>query len=137
MSNFQKLFVGIGKKKQKLSRMKTCKNCQKAMSFQLQANPPLNNKYPIINNISLSYNLVEHYFSPILQKEAIEIVEKGFTMLKMNRVQKTCELSSLYLFPNFHKLLILLLKGLLKNKIIIQHPSAKTKEVIWQYIQGF
>jgi hypothetical protein len=74
---------------------------------------------------------VKHYLFPIFQKEAIEIVGKGFTMLKMNRVQKTCELSSLYLFPNFQKLLILLLKGVLKNKINFQHPSAKPKKVIW------
>jgi hypothetical protein len=56
------------------------------MSFLLQENPPLDNRYWIINNISLSYNLVKYYVSLILQKETIEIVGNGFTMFKMNRV---------------------------------------------------
>jgi hypothetical protein len=43
----------------------------------------LESKYLIIDNISLSYNLVENYVSPILQKEAIEIVAKGLIMIKI------------------------------------------------------
>ncbi len=41
-------------------------------------------KYPIIDNIFLSYNLVEHYVSPILQKKVIKIVAKGLIMLKIH-----------------------------------------------------
>ncbi len=37
----------------------------------------------IIDNISLSYNLVENYVSPILQKGAIEIVVEGLIMIKI------------------------------------------------------
>lgn len=37
----------------------------------------------IIDNISLSYNLVENYVSPILQKEAMEIVVEGLIMIKI------------------------------------------------------
>ncbi len=37
----------------------------------------------IIDNISLSYNLVENYVSPILQKEAIDIAVKGLIMIKI------------------------------------------------------
>jgi hypothetical protein len=40
----------------------------------------LESKYLIIDNISLSYNLVENYVSP---KEAIEIVVKGLIMMKI------------------------------------------------------
>jgi hypothetical protein len=38
---------------------------------ELLARPihPLQSRYPIIANIYLSFNLVEHYFSPFLQKE--------------------------------------------------------------------
>jgi hypothetical protein len=43
----------------------------------IQANQPLNSKYLIIDNIFIFYNLVEHYISPILQKEAIKIVVKA------------------------------------------------------------
>ncbi len=43
----------------------------------------LESKCLIIDNISLSYNLVENYVSPILQKEAIEIVVKGLIMIKI------------------------------------------------------
>jgi hypothetical protein len=41
-------------------------------------------KYPIIDNIFLSYDLVEHYVSPILQRKLIEIVAKGLIMLKIH-----------------------------------------------------
>jgi hypothetical protein len=61
----------------------------------------LDNKYPIISNIYLSYDLVKHYVSPILQKEAIEIVGKGFTMLKMNRDLKACEIKLPIFIPQF------------------------------------
>jgi hypothetical protein len=44
------------------------KKLMKLRSFLFQANPPLESEYPIIDNISLSYNLVEHYVSPILLK---------------------------------------------------------------------
>jgi hypothetical protein len=47
--------------------------------------------YPIIDNISLSYNLVEHYVSPFLQKkkeeEDIEIDVKGLTMLDVQSME--------------------------------------------------
>jgi hypothetical protein len=43
----------------------------------------LESKYLIIDNISLSYNLVENYVSPILQKEAMEIVVEGLIMIKI------------------------------------------------------
>jgi hypothetical protein len=36
-----------------------------------QSSPPLKSMYPMIDNISLSYNLMENYHSPTLQKEAI------------------------------------------------------------------
>jgi hypothetical protein len=51
---------------------------QKAYCFR-----PIQSKYPIIDIISLSYNLVTHFVSPILQKEAIKIVVKGLIMLKI------------------------------------------------------
>jgi hypothetical protein len=42
----------------------------------------------IIDNISLSYNLVEQqHVSPILQKETIEIVIKGPSMLKIQSLK--------------------------------------------------
>ncbi len=46
-------------------------------SFKLVS---LQSMYPIIDNI-LSYNLVEHYLSPFLQKEAINIYMKGLIIL--------------------------------------------------------
>jgi hypothetical protein len=36
----------------------------------------VHSRYPIINNNFLSYNLVEHFVSPFLEKEPIEIVVK-------------------------------------------------------------
>jgi hypothetical protein len=47
--------------------------------------------YPIIDNISLSYNLVEHYVYPFLpkkkEKKEIEIDVKGFTMLDVQSME--------------------------------------------------
>jgi hypothetical protein len=57
--------------------------------------PPLQNKYPIIDRISLSYNLVEHYYyyvSPILQnkkKVAIEIIVKGLSRYENSEFRKS------------------------------------------------
>jgi DNA-directed RNA polymerase beta' subunit len=46
------------------------------------ANPPLHIMYVIIDNIFLSYNLLEHYVSP-LQMETIKKVVKHFIMLEL------------------------------------------------------
>jgi hypothetical protein len=73
---------------------------------------------------------VEHYVSPFLQKETVKInVVKGLDMLEL-RTKGTCQRSWLYLLPNFYKLLFLLLKWILKNKTIIQHPSAEPEKVL-------
>jgi hypothetical protein len=47
------------------------------------ANPPLHIMYVIIDNIFLSYNLLEHYVSPFLQAETIKNVVKHFIMLEL------------------------------------------------------
>ncbi len=60
--------------------------------FLFQTSPPLKSKYPMIDDISLSYNLMEHYLSPILQKEAIS---KLLIMLKIKS------------FKNFQKKLLI------------------------------
>jgi len=39
--------------------------------------------YVIIDNIFLSYNLLEHYVSPFLQMETIKNVVKHFIMLEL------------------------------------------------------
>jgi hypothetical protein len=53
-------------------RCQNLRKCGKKYKILLfQASPPLKSKYPMIDNIFLSYNLMEHYLSPILQKEAI------------------------------------------------------------------
>jgi hypothetical protein len=44
----------------------------KVKSFLLWANPPLQNKYPIIDNNLLFYNLVDHYLSPFFHKETLD-----------------------------------------------------------------
>ncbi len=38
--------------------------------FLVHIGPPLHNKHPIIDNIFLSYDLVEHYVFPFLQKKS-------------------------------------------------------------------
>jgi hypothetical protein len=53
------------------------------MNFLLKANPLLQIMYPIVDNIFVSYNLVEHYVSSFLQKEEIKNVVKGFIMLEV------------------------------------------------------
>jgi hypothetical protein len=53
------------------------------MSFLVEASPPLESRYPIIDKNILSYKLVEHYFYPFLQKELIKNVVKGLTMSKV------------------------------------------------------
>jgi hypothetical protein len=39
----------------------------KTNKLLLEASIPLESKYPIIDNIFVSYNLVEHYVSPFLK----------------------------------------------------------------------
>ncbi len=83
-----------------------------------------------LSNISLSYNFTGHYVSPFLQKETVKkIVIKGLNMLEF-RTKGTCQRSCLYLLPSFYKLFFLMLKSILKNKIIIQHPSAEPEKVL-------
>jgi hypothetical protein len=56
---------------------------------ELHCNPPLESKYTIIDNISLSCNLAKHYVSPIFARnEAIVIVVKGLTMLRDSESRK-------------------------------------------------
>ncbi len=52
------------------------------------ANSPLQNKYSIIDSISLSYNLMKHYVSPFFRKEIIIFKKKNLIMLQ---VKKTCQ----------------------------------------------
>ncbi len=52
----------------------------------------------------------------------------GNIKLQLFRVQRSC----LYILPKFHKLLILLLKQIWKNKIIIRHQGAKPEKVLPQ-----
>jgi hypothetical protein len=47
------------------------------------ANPPLHIMCVIIDNIFLSYNLLEHYVSPFLQTETIKNVVKHFIVLEL------------------------------------------------------
>jgi hypothetical protein len=53
----------------KLQGRENSKFWWKSTSFLLQANPPLESEYSIIDNISLSYNLVEYYISLLHQKK--------------------------------------------------------------------
>jgi hypothetical protein len=56
---------------------KKYKSWWKYMSFLVEASPPLQSRYPIIDKNILSYKLVEHHFYPFLQKELIKNVVKG------------------------------------------------------------
>jgi len=51
-----------------LQKREWYENWWKFNSFLLHANPSLETKYPIIDNISQSYNLVRHYVSPFKNK---------------------------------------------------------------------
>jgi len=53
------------------------------MSFLFKANPLLQIMYPIIDNIFVSYNLVEHYVSSFLQKKEKKNVGKSLIMLEV------------------------------------------------------
>jgi hypothetical protein len=47
-------------------------------------------RYPIIENVYLSYNLLEHYFSSFKKKGgAIENVVKGLIMLEVQSVKNS------------------------------------------------
>jgi hypothetical protein len=96
---------------------KTTKNWWKLRSFLFQANPRLESEYPIIDNFSLSYNLVEHYVSPILLKCSNKNCYKRFHYVKDSKFLKTYQRSCLYLLPKFHKLLFLLLKTNFEKKL--------------------
>jgi hypothetical protein len=69
-----------------------CLKCQNARKLEGRgkkkgeiplANPPLHIMYVIIDNIFLSYNMLEHYVSPFLQMETIKNVVKHFIMLEL------------------------------------------------------
>jgi len=75
-------------------------------------------KYPIINNIFLSYNLVEHYVSPIVQRKVIEIVAKGLIMLKIHNFKNLPKKLPTFM-QKIHKLLFLLLKWIWGKYIYI------------------
>jgi hypothetical protein len=64
-------------------------------SFFLQASPPLDSKYPIIDNIFISYNLMKHYV-----KDAIKIVTlRSHYMLKIQSLENLPkEASSIYIY---------------------------------------
>jgi hypothetical protein len=59
-----------------------------------------------MDNIFLSYNLVEHYVSPLLENKKIEVLVKCLVILlevqSLENLPKKAE--SLYLLPKFHKL---------------------------------
>jgi hypothetical protein len=74
---------------------------------------------PIIDKISLSYNLLECYLS-LLQMKTMENVVKRSHFV---RGSKSREIVYIFL-SNFHKI-FLLSKWILKNEIIVQHPSVK------------
>ncbi len=91
-------------------------------SFFLQASPPLDIKYPIIDNISISYNLMKHYV-----ENAIKIVIlRSHYIFKIQSLENlTKESPYIYIWNIMNYLLFLVLKWNMKNKIIIQHPGAK------------
>jgi hypothetical protein len=59
---------------------------------------------------------MENYVSLILRKEVIKIVSKGFIMLKIQSLEKMPK--KFFILLKFYKLLLLLQKWILKNKII-------------------
>jgi hypothetical protein len=120
MSNFAEIICLKGWKFLNYKWKEKYKSWWKYMSFLVEASPPLQSKYPIIDKNILSYKLVEHYFYPFLQKK-IKI-----KCCQRFRVQRTC---CLYLLLKFHKLLFLPLKWILKNKIIIHDMRAKPEKV--------
>ncbi len=82
-------------------------------------------KYPIIDNIFLSYNLVEHYVSPILQRKVIEIVAKGLIMLKIHNFKNLPKKLPTFM-QKIHKLLFLLLKWIWGKIYIYLAPKCQT-----------
>jgi len=58
-------------------------NWWKPMRFLFKANPLLQIMYPIIDNIFVSYNLVEHYVLSFLQKKKRIFFVKGLIMLNV------------------------------------------------------
>jgi hypothetical protein len=71
---------------QNLRKLQGCekyKNDENPRAFLLQIDLPLKSKYLIIDNDSLSYNLMEPYVSPFLQIYIIKFIVKGFIMLKI------------------------------------------------------
>jgi hypothetical protein len=55
-----------------------------------------------MDNIFLSYNLVEHYVSPFLENKKIKVLVKCLVILL--EVQGIENLPKLYLLSKFHKL---------------------------------
>jgi hypothetical protein len=65
-------------------------------SFFLQASPPLDSKYLIIDNISISYNLMKHYV-----KDAIKIVIlRSHYMIKIQSLENLPKEAS-YIYIKF------------------------------------
>jgi hypothetical protein len=72
-------------KRSKLKELKAkvkYKNWLKSMSFFLQAIPPLQIKYSIIDNNFLSYNLVKYYVSPFWPKRSNRKCCKSFIIVR-------------------------------------------------------
>ncbi len=74
-------------------------------------------------------NWVEHCISPFLQKGCAKNVLKTLIMLKVQSPEN-CQRSCLFLLRQIQELNFLLPKWILKNKIIIQHPSAQPEKVV-------
>jgi hypothetical protein len=58
--------------------------------------------YSIINNISLSYNLVEHFVCPFLQKGTIKNVVKCLVMLEIQSQENMPKLTIFIVKTLFH-----------------------------------
>jgi hypothetical protein len=62
-------------------------------------NSPLQNKYSIIDSISLSYNLVKHYVSPFFRKEIIKMFLKISLCYRSRKPAKIyCQIFIHYIF---------------------------------------
>jgi hypothetical protein len=139
MSDFLEIICLKCQNLRKLQRREKYKNWWKPISFPTSSQS-IGVRYPIIDNIvSLSYNWWNVMSRHFCKKIRVENVAKNLIKWWRFKVQRTYQISFLYLLPKFHKLLLLLLNWILKDKIIIWHPSAKPEQVLYicVYIWSF
>ncbi len=136
MSDFLEIICLKCQNLRKLQRREKYKIWLKPKSFPTSSQS-IGVQYPIIDNIvSLSYNwwnIMSCHFCRKVEQKMLQKISLWWRF----KIQRTYRISFLYLLPKFHKLLLLLPNQVLKDKVIIWHPSAKPEKVLYIYMHVY